>query len=289
MGTVLEIMIWDKVNEIIQEKIKSEIFNFTEEFDKYFSRFRKDSYISQIENKIGSVKISEDFFEILKIYKILNVVTNGSVSPFVGHTISDLGYDAAYTLRPKENIRKVKKFEEVVDWEKTLENKNYLEIKEKVLIDIGAVGKGYWCDKVKDILVKNNLKKFLVNGSGDMYFYNQLDGEKLKVKLEAPNMLNEEYVEIFNEALCGSGVNIRNWSLSAQENLHHIIDANLNKSTSIKKVTNTWVKTTSTAWADGLATALFFINKKTLKNNLSRVQISSELLNFWSFILPPEL
>ena len=269
MGTNLEIDIWDNVNEILKNKIKLEILDFTEKYDKYFSRFRDDSYINEIKNKIGIFKISEDFVEIFNIYKILNEVTNGAINPFMGNTISDLGYDEKYTLRPKSEVRGTPAWETLINSENLLANTGVLEIRKVCLIDIGAIGKGFWVDKVCVILRENNLKKFLVNGSGDMYYSNTLDNEKLKVKLEGTNIV----WELFNEAMCGSGTQIRNWSINEVENLHHVINANTNLPT--LSVKNTWIKVLATihkyptAFCDGLATALFFEDESSLKQKLS--------------------
>lgn len=41
MGTELEIKVFNSVSGILQEKIKSEIFNFTIYYDETFSRFKK--------------------------------------------------------------------------------------------------------------------------------------------------------------------------------------------------------------------------------------------------------
>ena len=269
MGTNLEIAIWDKLSEVAKSKIKLEILDFTENYDKYFSRFRDDSYINEIKNKVGVFKISEDFFEILKIYEKLNEVTSGSVNPFIGNTISDLGYDERYTLRPKGEVRVTPNWQRVINSENMLNFTGFLEAREEVLIDIGAVGKGFWVDKVCEILRKNNCKKFLVNGSGDMFFENMLDSEKLKIELEGTGIT----WELFNESLCGSGTDVRNWSINETENLHHVINANTNLPTN--GVQNTWVKVSNsvykypTAFCDGLATSLFFKSAEEIKQKLS--------------------
>ncbi len=274
MGTNLEIAIWDKLSEVAKSKIKLEILDFTEKFDRLYSRFRKDSLIWRIyESGVDVYKVtqdlSRDLIEMLKIYKTLNEMTDGAVNPFVGNTISDLGYDEKYTLRPKGEIRVTPNWQRVINSENMLNFTGFLELREKVLIDIGAIGKGFWVDKVCEILRKNNCKKFLVNGSGDMYYENKLDREKLKIKLENTS---DEW-ELFNESLCGSGTDVRNWSINEGDNLHHVINANTNLPTN--GVQNTWVKISNcvhkypTTFCDGLATALFFKSAEEIKQKLS--------------------
>jgi thiamine biosynthesis lipoprotein len=69
---------------------------------------------------------------------------------------------------------------------------------------------------------------------------------------------------IFNEAICGSGTGRRNWSTSEKENLHHIVNANTGKPT--EEISAVWIKAKTTTIADGLATAIFFVEPDTLKS-----------------------
>ncbi len=271
MGTELEIQIFDDVSKILEEKVKSEIFDFTVFYDESFSRFKENSLITKISKSTGIFEVPKDLIDILNIYKIFFNITDGAMSPLIGNTLSDLGYDANYTLMKKENISKTPNFLEVVKifGENSYHKKNTIntiEVSEKVLIDIGAIGKGFWVDQVKNILEKNKITHFLINGSGDIY-YSSPNNSKVKINLE--NSLGNIFAttEIVNEAICGSGTLKRNWSIKKADNLHHIINARTSLPT--ENLESVWVKVKSekfpTTYADGLATAIFFVEPSKLQ------------------------
>ncbi len=258
MGTSLQIKVFDNVSPILQEKIKLEILNFTTYFDDTFSRFKTDNIISKISEKAGRHTVPKELTELLAIYKEFNTVTNGSMNPLIGNTLSDLGYDANYSLRPKEVIRKTPVFSETLH----ILSETEIEVREEVLIDVGAIGKGYWVDRVCEILEQNKVSRYMVNGSGDIFYKSPIP-KPLMVTLESIN----QYTDIQNEAICGSGTDKRNWSVNPGENLHHVVNANTGLPT--ENILSVWVKVKNaklpTTIADGLATAIFFTDPKVLK------------------------
>ena len=260
MGTTLQIKIWDVLPRIMQEKIKTQILDFTFWYDDNFSRFKENNLIAKIAENSGKFIVPKEFVELLEIYKTFFELSGGIVNPLIGNAISDLGYDANYSLKKKENIRETPNFLETLK----IINQTIIETNEMVLIDFGAIGKGFWVEKIKNILDKNNLKQYLINGSGDIYFSNKINSDKLKVGLEVKNNLIG-FVELKNnQSICGSGTDKRNWSLTEKDNLHHIINANTG--TPSIGILSVWVKTENTAIADGLTTCLFFMDPTELQN-----------------------
>jgi thiamine biosynthesis lipoprotein len=256
-GTYLQIKIFEKLDHIIAQKIQQEVLDYTSLFDSTYSRFKENSLITKISNSRGIFEVPTEFVEMLRLYEKFYAVTKGSVNPLIGNTLSDLGYDANYTLRPKEFIRPTPKLDEVLK----IIGENRIETTEEVIIDIGALGKGFWVDKVSKILDSHNCKKYFVNGSGDIFYKNSLDEEKLVVGLEG----TDRTTTLYNNAICGSGTNKRNWSINESENLHHIVDARTGMPTNNYQII--WVKAKTAQVADGLASALFFVAKEELKKN----------------------
>lgn len=254
MGTVLEIQIFDEIQDL--ETVKKEILEFTKYFDETYSRFKEDSLVTKISKSSGVFTVPPEFTEILKMYVRLNTLTEGAVNPLIGNTISDLGYDSNYSLQKKESIRNSP------DLYQTLKiiDERTIETKENVLIDIGAIGKGYWVDKVCEILNRNEIKKYLVNGSGDIYYKNNTN--KMRVGLESPTEENIliGYTEIQNQSICCSGVKNRSWG----KGLHHIVNANTKKPTENYKAI--WTIAKSAMLSDALATALFFVLPEKLSD-----------------------
>ena len=270
MGTELEIKVLNPVSKILEEKIKSEIFDFTIYYDNTFSRFKSNSLITKLSEQVGKFNVPKELVEMLEIYKKFNQITNGSMNPLIGYTLSDLGYDASYTLKKKEFIRPTPNFSTAFE---IIDNQT-IYLHEKVLIDIGAIGKGFWVDQVKKILDKNGVTDYIINGSGDIFYSSPgLSGGRLNVWLENSDGKVFAKTQILNESICGSGIHKRNWSIKEDENLHHIIDAK--KSTPTENIESVWIKTCSnelsTTLADGLATAIFFVDPEVLKEKVKNV------------------
>ncbi len=271
MGTMLEIPVFDHVTKILEEKIKSEIFDFTVYYDEEFSRFKENSLITKISKSAGIYEIPEMLKKILDIYSYFYKITDEQMNPLVGNTLSDLGYDANYTLQKKSFISQTPDLLTTIN---TVKERNIykLETKEKVLIDIGALGKGFWVDQVKDILERNMITHFLVNGSGDIFYTSPGLSGGLKVGLEDSTGQIVNTVEIKNQAICGSGTFKRNWSSKENENMHHIINAKTGSSTD--NIESVWIKLKSdkypTTYADALATAIFFVEPESLQESIKK-------------------
>src|SRR3989344_3659400 len=136
--------------------------------------------------------------------------------------------------------------------------KNRILITEPVLIDIGALGKGYFVDLIVAFLRKEGITNFLVDGSGDMY-YQSSENRTLKIGLEDPSDETKVIakVDFSGGAMCSSAGNRRKW-----RQYHHIIDPI--SSESPKDILATWAIAQNTALADGLATSLFLVSPETL-------------------------
>lgn len=261
-GTSLSISVLDTLAPIMQEKIKTEILDFTYWFDETFSRFKQDSLITNMSRIEGIYEVPRMLVEMLKIYKQFEHITHGAMNPLIGNAISDLGYDANYTLRRKPFIRPTPKFNDALK----IISESKIELKEKVLIDIGALGKGFWVDEIGKILDKNKITNFIVNGSGDI-LYRATTKNPLTISLEDPDNSGKflGQTKIINGAICGSGIGKRNWTMQDNENLHHVINAN--NGTPTEGIASVWIIAKTATIADALATAAFFVDPEILLEN----------------------
>lgn len=245
MGTSWEVTIWDKIPEKTRDKIKTRVIASTNEFDSVFSRFKKNSLVSEISKQKGRIKVPKDFTRMLEVYKNLYKLSDKTLTPLIGVVLSEMGYDANYSLRPKNKFSVVPDFDQTVK----IPDDETVETTRKVLFDFGALGKGYFVDKIGRILKDEGLKSFLVNGSGDIYYQG---GVPIKVGLEHPSDPTKVIgaLSLKKGSVCASGTNRRKW-----ETYNHIINPKtLSPATDIIA---TWVMSDTAAIADALATALF--------------------------------
>lgn len=225
-----------------------------EEFEQHYSRFRTDSLVSQIAHTAGVYKLPDDAAPMITMYRKMYEVTGGKVTPLIGQTLVDAGYDAEYSLKPKSIIRPVK------DWDGVLEfNGTQLITHEPIQLDFGALGKGYIIDIVSELLRSSGITDSTVDAGGDMRYENTT-GEPLRVALEHPldNTQAIGVAEISHGSICGSAGNRRAW-----DKYTHIINPDTGESP--REISALWVTAENTILADGLATALFFTDIQTLK------------------------
>lgn len=246
MGTTWEMTIWDELPAERLAAIQEKIMSDSVAFDVAYSRFKKDSVVWRLTRETGVQEVPADLVTMLRLYETLERLSGGRVNPLIGFTISDMGYDEEYSLQAKKVIRPVPPLQETL----RILDDTHIQLAESALIDVGAVGKGYFVDKIFAYLESQGLKHFLVNGSGDVRY--RTDGELLRAGLEHPGDATKAIgvVEMDTGAMCGSAGNRRRWN-----QYHHTIDPLT--LTSPDKVIATWVRAESAAVADGLATALF--------------------------------
>ncbi len=256
MGTSWEIVIWDNLTPKVFDEYKKEIQRRSHIFDNTYSRFIKSSLVWQIAQESGTFTVSAEFVEMLSIYKKLFELSGGKMNPLIGFTLSDLGYDADYTLKARGNVSATPDFNKTVE----ILSPTSIKTNEPVLIDIGALGKGYFVDQIAKFLSSHNVDEFLVNGSGDIYY----KGSGLTAGLEHPTNKAKVIgsIEIVSGALCASGSDRRKWG-----EYNHIIDPT--SLTSSNEILSTWVLADSAVIADGLSTALFFVAPEAFSHDFN--------------------
>lgn len=248
MGTHWEVSIWDEIETHALHNLKHEIIALSQQFDNTYSRFITTSLVSELAKKTGIISVPEDFTEMLRLYFKLYNLSQKKFTPLVGSVLVDLGYDSQYSLQEKGTVHPVTDLNTAV----TIIDSRTIELHTPSLFDFGALGKGYFVEKIKSLLAMEGVKTFLINGSGDIFYKG--NGTSITVGLEHP--LDPKKVigtiEIENGSVCGSGSNRRSWG-----NHHHIIDPDSLASTT--EILASWVFADSATLADGLATALFLV------------------------------
>ena len=228
-------------------KLKDEIFKLVNDFDAVYSRFRPDSLVYKLKNRLGKYHVGRDFVELLKTYRSFFYISGGYFTPFSSMVLDNLGYDERYTfnVRDAQSIQ-LPDFDESIDFV----GSDSIVLKKKVSLDFGAIGKGWLIDKLYKYLRTKPLKRFVINGGGDIMFYST-DEEKLKVFLEHPLEVGE-FIGFYwlksGYSICGSSVIRRFWRGN-----HHIIDPFLKCSTSGQKIAS-FVVSRSASLSDALST-----------------------------------
>jgi thiamine biosynthesis lipoprotein len=251
IGTSWSIDIDEDLSPTKKEELFQKIKDRVEVFDKDYSRFREDSLVTKMSKESGEFTLPDDADLLVSSYRRFYDLTDGLLTPLIGQAISDLGYDANYSLKPG-SAAPSPLWDEVMSW-----NKPKLSLKSPALLDFGAGGKGYLVDIISGILEKEGIESYCVDGSGDMRQRSKIG--PLQVGLENP--LDEKQVigtvNILNQSICGSAGNRRKWA-----DYHHII--NPKTLSSPKEISAVWAISPTTLLSDLLTTALFFIDPEKI-------------------------
>ncbi len=236
------------------EKTKEEILERIAEFDKIYSRFRDDSLVAKIAERAGTFTFPADGEKLFAMYRAMHDATDGKMTPLIGNMLVDAGYDAKYSLTPKDKIRSVPKWDEVMRYEHPT-----LTTTVPVLLDFGAAGKGYLIDIVSEMLEAYGFANYTVNAGGDIR-HRSATNTLLRVGLENPDDTTQVIgvAPIGNVSICASAGSRRRW-----RQYHHIMDPLLQISP--MHLLGVWVIAESTILADALTTALFFASANELR------------------------
>lgn len=252
IGTRWELHVLEAVDAQTWMVLLANIHARIEAFDKAYSRFRKDSLVTKISKRADTYTMPEDWFELSTFYQKLYKATDGKVTPLIGQTISDAGYDAHYSFE-KKPLRTPPAWDAVLRYDETS-----LTTTQPVLLDFGAAGKGYLVDIISQLFDEAGVESYIINAGGDI-LHRSYDKSAIAIGMENPADTSEAIgiIQLSNKSLCASAGNKRAWA-----DVHHIIDPIT--LTSPSDIIATWVLADTTMLADGLASALFFTDAQKL-------------------------
>lgn len=230
----------------LSDATKGAVMERLAQFDETYSRFRDDSLVMKMGRQPGTYTFPPDFPALYSFYIDLYHRTNGKVTPLVGRQLEQAGYDKTYSLRPGE-LTDIPALEDAIAWD----GGRTVTSRYRVTFDIGAAGKGYAVDLIAPIIEKE-ARTYIIDASGDIR-HRGLASER--IGLEHPDDPSKiiGVANLKNRSLCASASNRRAW-----RGVHHIIDPKAKRP--VEDVVATWVVADDTMRADGLATALFFVD-----------------------------
>ncbi len=216
-----------------------------EAFDRAYSRFRSDSLVIEMSRTADTYALPEDAAPLIDLYARLYHITEGAFTPLIGSVMEEAGYDAAYSLTPRE-------LHAPLPWDKALEYRfPTLTIKMPAVLDFGAAGKGYLIDLAGRLFEQHGIQAYTIDAGGDIL---HRGGNPIRVGLEHPDNPCQVIgvVELGEGSICGSAGNRRAW-----DRFHHIIDPRTLESP--RHILSVWVTAKTAILADALATCLFLV------------------------------
>lgn len=247
---------------LLAEQTIDKAFLECERIQNKFSRFDEKSELSLLNNKPGKwVKVSQEFYELLKFAQYLNECSEGAFDITVKGILDSWGYDSQYSFKESFGGK----------LGKVVFGKDF-KVKITAPIDLGAIGKGYAVDKMIEHL--KDFDNFCINAGGDLYAKGrEVDGMPWKVVFEHPLRDDEAigFVHVDDLALASSNPSRRRWN-----DKHHLVDPF--KKATANQMLAVYTQAKSLMVADGFSTTLFVMGYEKAKALLKDLPVEAMLI-----------
>ena len=275
MDTVVDIQVVTKESRKTREA-EIQIQRAFEAFrivEQACSRFSPDSELMQACRQVGiSVPVSPTLFEPLKFALEIARATEGIFDPTVGRTMEQHGFNRHY-LTGLQIVSPSAESVTYLDFEIN-ESDRTLQLRKPMVIDLGAVAKGFAIDWAAREL--RGFAGFVVNAGGDLYAggVDEQD-EPWKIGIQHPERVDQliSSIELSDQAICTSGSYERR---SNKVRMHHLVNAQTGRSP------NDWVSCSVIApyamMADACSTAAFLMGRESGERFIEEAELQAVLI-----------
>jgi thiamine biosynthesis lipoprotein len=219
-----------KPEDIIKRDIRS-VLSKMQDFQDRFSRFRDDNELHDFNSSSGSLIVSEDLFNILKLSLHFFDISGGLFDVGILPVLVGEGYQKSkekgfvdFSVTSSGNSEFVS-----IGRLKILDPSRRIVLKpDNLMVDLGGIGKGYIVDKVSDEL-SQKYEHFAISVGGDVFVRNMEAAPILKEVFE--NVSHRDISELHgfvdisfsNGGVAVSATKSREWKHNDSIK-HHIID-----------------------------------------------------------------
>ena len=272
LGTTVDIILYD----IKDEKIIEEAFDRIKEIeDKMTINTEGSSEIIRLNEASGlhDVAVSPDTFFVLERGLYYSQLSEGKFDITVGPIVKlwNIGTEKAAVPEAQALAEAINS----VDYKKLqLKQDNKAKLDEKgMMVDLGAIAKGYAADEAGNILRKNGVKSAIINLGGNILTIGEnTNGEPFKIGVQNPFSLRGAYLgilEVKDKTVVTSGI-YEKFFEHEDKTYHHILDPytgypaenNLAGVSIITDVSIDGDGLSTTVFLFGLEKGLEFVNKE---------------------------
>lgn len=257
MNTFMTVQTYGKKASVTNEEIKEKI----KDLENHLSTTIKDSDIYRINDNSGSyIDVKQETIELIDFAKSMAEKTDGALNPALYPVIKAWGFTTGnYRVPDDEEIKELLSH---TDYSKILIQDEKIKIDEKMMIDLGAIGKGYAGDCAIEIMKKNGISSALMDLGGNVQALGvKPDGSEWTIGIKDPLGKGAvAAIKIKDKAVITSGGYERYFTENGKTYIH-IFDGNSgypveNDLLSVSIVCNSGI------YGDALSTSLFVMGSE---------------------------
>jgi len=273
MGTLIKITIYDELKD---NSVFDKAFNRIQEIEDKMT-INKDSEISEIirlNNEAGKdfITLSPDTFYVLEKGKYYSELSGGQFDITIGPIVKLWNIDTENAHIPQDtDIKSKLPLINYKNLELDKDQKKAKLLKSNMIVDLGAIAKGYAADEAAKILTSNGIKNAIINLGGNILTIGiKPDGSPWRLGLQDPFKPRGEYmgvVKLTDQALVSSGTYEKYFEKNGKR-YHHIIDPQTGYPTE-NNLISVSIITKESVDADALSTSIFLLG---LENGMGIIE-----------------
>lgn len=229
MGTLVKITIYDQLKN---EEVFNKAFQRVQEIEDKMTinKLTDKSEIIKLNNAAGKkfVDLSPETFLVLEKGKYYSSLAKGKFDITIGPIVKLWNIDTENAHVPEHQLIKNKL--PLVNFQNLLlakDKKQAKLLKENMIVDLGAIAKGYAADEVAKVLRETGINHAIINLGGNILTLNaKPDGSPWRLGLQNPYKPRGDYmgiVKLKNQALVSSGTYEKYFEANGKR-YHHILD-----------------------------------------------------------------
>lgn len=280
----MEGMIWNTTYHITYkgpEELKDSVLPVLNQVSQSVSVFEESSIVSRL-NKSDSIKADLHFLTLYDASRRINELSKGSFDPTVSPLIDAWGFGKGHKVTGDTvAIDSILNF---IGIEKTYRNGDWIIKNDKrTQFNFSAIAKGYGCDAVGKMFIRNGVENFMVEIGGELCLKgNSPSGKKWQIAVDAPTEDKNPGEEVgiilsLTDVGVATSGNYRNYREEGGRKIAHTISPKTGRPLLGDILSSTVIASTCME-ADGIATACMASNLSDAKELLDKTGVEAMLI-----------
>lgn len=228
IGTYITLSIY--ADHEVPDEVFDDLIGLIDQYEYMISKSITTSEISEINENAGirPVKVSKEIIELLNISNTYSNDSNGLFDVSIGALVDLWGIGTKEAHIPEE--ADIKQSMSTVDYKKIIfdeQNQTVFLEESDMVMDLGAIAKGYIADRVKDLILEKGYESAIVNLGGNVLTVgNKPNSDSWSIGVRDPrkdSVTEMGILRLEDNSIVSSGVYER-YFIEGDIRFHHIIN-----------------------------------------------------------------